>query len=157
MTKGLSEELRERAAAFEGRPEALIETLHLVQSELGHVSAAVQSELATMLGLTIAQVHGVVTFYHAFTDEPRGRHTIRLCEGTACHVGGSKAIREVLERRLGIRAGETTADRVVTLETVACLGACALAPAMIMDGVYHGKLTPETVVTTLDALLEEDG
>jgi NADH-quinone oxidoreductase subunit E len=98
----------------------------------------------------LSSVYGVVTFYAQFHLTPRGRHTIRACQGTACHVKGARRVLDVIERRLGIQPGETTLDLRFTLETVACLGACFLAPTMMVDDQYFGKLTPRDVESVLE-------
>ena len=149
--------LREEIDRAAGRPEKLIHALRRVQETVGFISPASEALVADALGVTIARVHGVVTFYHLFYTAPRGRHTVRLCRGTACHVGGADRIQAAIERRLGIGPGETTDDLAVTLETVACLGACALSPVMVVDEVYHGLLTPEKAVAIVERTLEEDG
>jgi NADH-quinone oxidoreductase subunit E len=95
----------------------------------------------------------VATFYKSFSLEPRGRHLCTVCMGTACHVRGGVAILEHFERKLGIRAGETSPDREYTLERVNCLGACALAPLAIVDGRYHGQMTETKANQVLEALI----
>jgi NADH-quinone oxidoreductase subunit E len=97
-----------------------------------------------------ARVYGVTTFYAQFHLEPRGRHIVRVCRGTACHVGGSAGILRQVQEFLGVRDGETTPDLQFTLETVACLGACALAPVMVVDGTYYGRLTESRALDVLD-------
>ncbi len=97
--------------------------------------------MAGRLGLPPAHVWTVATFYKSFSLEPRGRHTCTVCLGTACHVRGGAAILEHMERKLGLRAGETSPDQEFTLERVNCLGACALAPLVVVDGEYHGQMT----------------
>ena len=94
-------------------------------------------------------MYGVVTFYAQFYLTPRGRHTVRVCRGTACHVRGGKNVRKSVEQVLGIEENETTPDAKFTFETVACLGACALAPVLLVDKSYFGKLTPAKVEQVL--------
>ncbi|HUU43400.1 MAG TPA: NAD(P)H-dependent oxidoreductase subunit E, partial [Planctomycetota bacterium] len=101
--------------------------------------------------IRLARVYGVVSFYAQFYTEPRGRHTIRACRGTACHVKGADRIIDAVERTLGIADGETTPDMFFCLETVACLGACFLAPAMMIDNQYFGRLTPQRVQSVLES------
>ncbi|MGZ5425502.1 MAG: NADH-quinone oxidoreductase subunit NuoE family protein, partial [Candidatus Aminicenantales bacterium] len=97
--------------------------------------------VAKALGMPLIDVVGVATFYRAFSLEPRGKHTCLVCLGTACHVRGGPKILEELERKLDVPAGETTKDGQFTLETVACLGCCAIGPVVVVDGEYHGHAT----------------
>jgi len=150
--KALHAEIEDAA----GRSDRLIHVLRRVQETVGFISPESEALIADRLGVPVARVHGVVTFYHLFYTSPRGRHTVRLCQGTACHVGGADRILKAIERRLGVTPGETTDDLAVTLETVACLGACALSPVMVVDETYHGLLTPEDAVSIVDRTLEED-
>jgi NADH-quinone oxidoreductase subunit E len=96
--------------------------------------------LSETLNLPLSQIYSVATFYHAFSLKPRGAHLVRVCMGTACHVRGAAHILDRLETKLKIRAGETTRDRQVTLETVNCLGACALGPITVVDNAYNGQM-----------------
>ena len=156
MTQRLPSRLRKQIEPLTRRRESLIEILHAVQEEEGCVSIASEMAIADLLGLSVAEVHGVVTFYHAFSTEPRGRHVIRLCEGTACHVGGSAQLLQVLEGHLGIQAGETTLDRSITLETVACLGACALSPVMVVNGKVYGRMNPKRIENILSQYCKKE-
>jgi NADH-quinone oxidoreductase subunit E len=97
-------------------------------------------------GFSLAQLYGVATFYSQFYLEPRGRHIINVCDGTACHVKGAPRLVTTLEEELGIKAGESTADLRVTLEVVYCLGSCALAPMAVIDGQVVGRLVPEKIL-----------
>lgn len=129
---------------------ALIPVLQQAQDHYGYLPEAVLEEIARRLRLPLSIVYGVVTFYAQFHLTPRGRHTIRSCQGTACHVKGGKAVLEALQRALGIRSGETTPDLRFTLETMACLGCCFLAPALLIDDQYFGKLTARDVESVLE-------
>ncbi len=97
------------------------------------------------MDLPLVQVYGVATFFRAFSLKPRGKHIVSVCLGTACHVRGAPAVLDQVKRRLGIEPGETTEDMQFTLETVNCLGACALGPIVVMDSVYHGQMRPGKV------------
>jgi NADH:ubiquinone oxidoreductase subunit E len=110
----------------------------------------VQHKLARGLNISTSHVYGVVSFYSFFTMVPRGRHTIRLCLGTACYVRGAPEIQAKIEQELGIGVGETTPDRRFTLEAVRCLGACGLAPVMMVNEDTHGALEPGTVLQILE-------
>jgi NADH-quinone oxidoreductase subunit E len=146
--------LAERIEAFAGRPEELIRALQLVQEELGHVPEELQERIADTLGVSIGRVHGVVTFYHLFRTQPAGRHTIRLCLGTACYVLGADRILATLQEHLGVPVGGTTEDGLFTLGIVRCLGTCSLAPVMMVDEDVHGRLTPERVLDVLETYAE---
>jgi len=118
---------------YTGKPGSLIPVLEESQGILGYLPHEIQHRVAQGLNLPQSQVFGVVTFYSFFTMVPRGRHTIRLCMGTACYVRGGKRNLDRLTQDLGIDAGDTTPDRRFSLETVRCLGACGLAPVMVID------------------------
>jgi len=123
-------------------PGPLLEMLHVVQDELGCVPAAAVPLLADALNLSRAEVHGVVSFYHHFRGEKPGSTVVRLCRAEACQSMNARALEEHATRRLGIACGATTADGRVTLEAVYCLGNCACAPAMMVNGELHGRVTP---------------
>jgi len=127
----------------------LIGILQDVQAEFNFLPRKPLEHVAKKLGIPEAQVWGVATFFRAFSLKPRGKHLIHVCMGTACHVRGSKRILEECERELSIAAGETTKDMNFTLETVNCLGACALGPILVLDGEYHGRITVEGAKNTL--------
>jgi len=153
----LPSKLREEIEGHAEHPETLIHVLRRVQETMGFISPASEAFVADQLDIPISRVHGVVTFYHLFYTTPRGRHTVRLCQGTACHVAGADRILTALSTHLGIVPGETTDNLAITLETVACLGACALAPVMVVDDIYHGLLTPDEAVAIVERALEEEG
>ncbi|MBN2496752.1 MAG: NAD(P)H-dependent oxidoreductase subunit E [Deltaproteobacteria bacterium] len=121
----------------------LINVLHDLQAELRYLPRQALERAASHLGVPEAHLFGVATFYEGFHLEPRGEHICTVCMGTACHVRGAPRLVEQAERDLGIRAGQTTPDMRLTLETVNCVGACALGPLVIFDGKYHGNMTPD--------------
>jgi len=123
----------------------LIAVLQDVQEHFGYLPASALEEISRCAGIPLSRIYGVVTFYAQFYTEPRGRHTVRCCRGTACHVKGAGRVLSAVERTLGVTEGETTPDMLFYLETVACLGTCFLAPAMMIDDQYFGKLTPQHV------------
>jgi NADH-quinone oxidoreductase E subunit len=129
---------------------ALIPILQASQEEYGYLPEIVLFDIAKRLNIPIAKVYGVVTFYSQFHLKPRGKHIIRACQGTACHVRGGKTILQTLEDELGVKAGHTTDDLRFTLETVACIGACGLAPVMQVNNDTHGRLTPEKIKAVLE-------
>lgn len=130
-------------AEFDDRRWNLVPLLQTVQERLGYLSEDAIHRVAEHLGLSPSDVFGVATFYSQFRFSPPGRHHIKVCQGTACHVRGSGLIMEELSLRLGIESGETTEDREYSLERVACYGSCALAPVVIVDDKVHGRMTPK--------------
>jgi NADH:ubiquinone oxidoreductase subunit E len=127
---------------FKGKPGGLIPVLEEAQVCLEYIPLSVQKKIASELNLPLSRVYGVVTFYSFFTMTPRGKHTVRVCLGTACYVRGGKALTEALQKQFGVKEGETTADRMFTLETVRCLGACGLGPVIVVDEDVHGRVKP---------------
>jgi len=127
----------------------LIGVLQHVQDRFGYLPPAALEEISQRTGIPLSRVYGVISFYAQFYTEPHGKHTIRCCRGTACHVKGSRSVIAAVERALGVRDGETTPDMLFYLETVACLGTCFLAPAMLIDDQYYGKLTPRRIKSIL--------
>src|SRR5450759_498236 len=140
FTEEQVEKLDSIIARHKGKPGGLIPVLEEAQVALEYLPVPVQKRIAKGLNLPFSRVYGVVTFYSFFTMTPRGRHTVRACLGTACYVRGGKAIAETLQKALGINDGETTPDRMFTLETVRCLGACGLGPVVVVDEDIHGRL-----------------
>ena len=135
-----AETLDRLIAAHRDQPGGLLPLLHAVQEAFGYVDDAAVPAIAKALSLSRAEVHGVLTFYHDFRRQPAGRHVLRLCRAESCQSMGSEALAEGLKRRLGIEFGDTTPDGRITLESVYCLGNCALSPAAMLDGRLHGRL-----------------
>ena len=142
--------LDEIIARFKGKPGGLIPVLEEAQVTLEYLPISIQERIAKGLNLPLAQVYGVVTFYSFFTMKPRGRHTIRVCLGTACYVRGGKTIAESLVKEFNVTEGETTPDRRFTYETVRCLGACGLAPVIVVDDNVHGRIKTQKMKSVLD-------
>ncbi|MDD5453637.1 MAG: NADH-quinone oxidoreductase subunit NuoE [Candidatus Bipolaricaulis sp.] len=157
MTVATETRVAELVKAYAGRPSELIQALHRVQSELGHVPQEAQAVVAAVVGVPLSQVRGVVTFYHFFRTSPVGRHTLRLCLGTACHVRGAENILKAIREELGVGLGETSADGAFTVEGVRCLGACGLAPVMMVDDDVYGKLDPKRTKRILRQIREGEG
>jgi NADH:ubiquinone oxidoreductase subunit E len=132
-----------------GKAGGLIPVLEEAQVCLEYLPLPVQKRIAAGLNLPLSRVYGVVTFYSFFTMTPRGKHTVRVCLGTACYVRGGKALAEALEKQFGIKEGETTADRLFTLESVRCLGACGLGPVIVVDEDVHGRVKPAKIKEVL--------
>jgi NADH-quinone oxidoreductase subunit E len=123
----------------------LIAILQQTQDEYGYLPKSVMKEITKLTDVPLTRIFGVVTFYSQFTLTPRGKHAIKICNGTACHVRGVDEVKEKVKEHLSVTEGETTADFQFTLETVACIGTCFLAPVMMVDDRYFGKLTTDSV------------
>jgi len=136
--------------AHRGDRGGLIAILEEIQGRYGHLPQAALRIISEGTGRSLVDVYGIATFYRAFSLAPRGRHLVCACQGTACHVRGASRVVEELERQLGIKAGETTQDGEFTLETVNCLGACALGPVVVIDGRYFSKVARSRVRQLLD-------
>jgi len=147
-TKALDEILRQ----FPSPTEAdIIPILQAIQERYGYLPPEILEAASRRTRLPLNRMCGVATFYSQFSYQPRGRHTIRVCRGTACHVRGSARILAAVSNMLGISEGETTDDLRFTLETVACLGTCFLSPAVMVDNRFFGKVTADQIKNLLDA------
>jgi bidirectional [NiFe] hydrogenase diaphorase subunit len=131
---------------YQFQQDCLIEVLHKAQDLFGFLELDVLFYVARSLKLPPSRVYGVATFYHLFSLKPQGEHTCVVCMGTACFVKGAERIMERVEELIGIRAGQTTTDRKVSLLTARCIGACGIAPAVVLDGQTAGHQTPESVL-----------
>jgi len=134
--------LEEILDRHERAPSSIIAILQDVQDEVNYLPEGALRYVADSLDIPVAKVFGLATFYRAFSLEPRGEHIVQVCTGTACHVRGAVKIIDVLEREMALRAGETDERLEFTLETVNCLGACALGPVVVVDGDYYGEMNP---------------
>jgi len=130
--------------------QALIETLHTVQSSFGYLDDDSIRFVARSLRVPLSQAYGVVTFYHYFSLKPPGKHTITVCAGTACYIKGADKLIEAAEKRLGISQGQTTSDGEISLMTARCVGACSRAPVVLSDGAVAGEMTPEQMLEQLE-------
>ena len=131
------------AAQDEATPERLIPLLQDIQAAEGYVSRQAMAAVAEALGTTSSRVYGVATFYNQFRFKPVGKYHIMICRGTACHVKGSAAVLKMCEEVLGIKAGDTTRDGLFSIEVVACIGACGLAPVISVNGEFHAKVNAD--------------
>jgi NADH-quinone oxidoreductase subunit E len=141
---------------YRGQEGALIPVLQEAQEVYGYLPEEVLNCISRALKVSMSRIYGVVTFYSQFNLTPRGRHTVRVCRGTACHVRGGKSVRKAVQQFLGVRENETTEDLNFTFETVACLGACALAPVLLVNKNYYGKLTPAKVEQVLKRYMSKE-
>jgi NADH-quinone oxidoreductase subunit E len=139
------------------QPSRLIPILQAVQEQYHYLPEEVLAYVATSLGVPPSKVYGVATFYAHFALEPKGRHVIRLCDGTACHVKNSLPIYDAIRKALSLSGKrKTTEDMAFTVETVACLGACGLAPVMLTDEEVHGQVTPESAVALIETIRSQE-
>jgi NADH-quinone oxidoreductase subunit E len=143
MTKASDIKLKtkEIVKKYKGDKSALIAVLQDIQGTFNHLPKEALTAAGKALGIPASRIYEVATFYTAFSLKPRGEHIVKVCMGTACHVRGAAAIQDKMERTLGIMPGETSVDKKFTLETVNCVGACALGPVVVIDTEYHGQVT----------------
>lgn len=140
---------------YGGGREDILAILQDVQAEYNYLPREAMTRVSELTGVPMTQIATLATFFHAFALNPRGRHIVTVCMGTACHVRGAPLVLEELERELGIKNGETTEDMMFTIETVNCVGACALGPLVIVDGKYHGNVKVSEVEKLLAQYKEE--
>lgn len=136
-------------AAYKDQPGALIPILQRAQALYGYLPPAVIRWIADRFDLAPGKVHGVATFYAQFSLEPRGEHVLRVCDGTACHVKGAQRLAAAVEDEHGVAPGATTEDGALTVETVYCMGSCALAPVTVLDGEIMGQVRPDDLLAEL--------
>ncbi len=153
-----AEELKVKSyiTKYNNEKKALISILQEIQEEYNYLPQEVLRIVSKALGIPLIDIIGVATFYRAFSLEPRGKHLITVCLGTACHVRGGPKILEEFERKLNIEAGETSKDGQFSLETVACLGCCAIGPVVVIDGNYHAQITIRKVGSILKKHIKKD-
>lgn len=145
MAVSTIDELDEMLAPYAGLKGATIPMLQKVQENLGYVSPEAVKRIAKIARVSESEVFGVATFYAQFRFVPRGKHTVKVCLGTACHVKGAQRILEIVEDELGVKEGGTTEDMEYTLESVACFGSCGLSPVVLVDQDFHGRQTVSTI------------
>ncbi len=139
------------------KKSSLIPILQKVQDEYRYLPQEILAFTSTALDIPPATVFGVATFYAQFSLEPKGKNLIKICDGTACHIRGNKTLIDAIRKTLGLKPGEkTTQDMRYTLETVSCLGACSLAPAVVINDKIYGHMTPEKAVAAIRAIEHED-
>ncbi len=149
--------LEEIVNKYRGDKSAVISIFHELHETYGYLDEKIMEELARRAGYQLSQLYGLATFYTQFRLEPVGEHIIKICHGTACHVRNAQGLIDEAERTLGIRPGQTSPDRKFTLETVNCVGTCALAPVVVVDGKYHGRMTPSKMQKLLKQYTEKGG
>lgn len=134
--------LRDVITKYQRKESNLIQILHMAQTIFGYLPEEVQSFIASEMDMPLSKLSGVVSFYSLFSTEPKGRHVIQVCLGTACYVRGGKKVLDKINKTLLIDVGQTTEDRRFTLEVMRCIGACGLAPALSIDGEIHKRVNP---------------
>jgi NADH:ubiquinone oxidoreductase subunit E len=137
------------------RPGATMVILNELQSRIGFISPAMQEYVANKLHEPVSKIHGVITFYSFFTTQPRGKHTIKFCLGTACYVGGSPQLLEKARQALHIEPGQTTEDGNITIEICRCVGACSQAPVIVVDEVVQGRMKPSKIPQIIRGMQDE--
>jgi NADH-quinone oxidoreductase subunit E len=142
--------VRELVEKWKDREGNLIMILHAIQNEFGYVPRGVANELAKELGVNLARIYEVITFYHYFRLVPPGQHNVQVCTGTACYLKGSTELIEALEGKLGVKMGQTLPDNEYHVETVRCIGCCGMAPAIVVDGETHGRLCRKDIPGIID-------
>ncbi len=143
---------------YEGKRSALIAILQEVQEEYRYLPEEILTYVATAMDISPATVYGVATFYAQFSLAPKGKYVIKICDGTACHVRGSSVLQEALEKKLGFSKDKTTTDDLLfTLEMVSCLGACGLAPVMMVNDQVYGQVTAQMVDEIIDEIIKKEG
>ncbi|NUQ37586.1 MAG: NAD(P)H-dependent oxidoreductase subunit E [Caldilineales bacterium] len=141
--------LEDVLAQYQGQRGALIPILQKAQDVYGYLPPQVLQRIARSTGVAVSKVYGVATFYAQFYLQKRGRHILKLCDGTACHVKGTPVLATALEDHFGVQPGQTTEDGALTVEVVYCLGSCALAPVAVLDGQVMGRMRQEMLVRTV--------
>ena len=147
--KELQEKVNKALAKHDTDKSLLVDILQDIQAGIGYLPKEALEKTSKQLGVPLSRIYSVATFFKAFSLTERGRHLINVCMGTACHVRGAAKVLEKIEQELNINSGETTKDLKYTLETVNCVGACALGPMVIIGEDYHGEMTPEGIVSVL--------
>ncbi|MBW1913764.1 MAG: NADH-quinone oxidoreductase subunit NuoE [Deltaproteobacteria bacterium] len=143
--------------AYKDKKWGLIPMLQKIQEDIGYIPPEAIDPVAEALNIPASHVQGVVTFYAGFALEPKGKNVLKVCRGTACHVKGGQSVLRMVEKELDLEEGQTSPDYQFTLETVACLGACFLAPAMMVNRDYYGKLSPTKVSNVLEQYEKDKG
>ena len=154
--QNIKKELEPILEKYKDTKGALIPILQQAQAKFGYLSEEVMTEIANALLMSPSDIYGVATFYAQFRFKPVGKNVIKICHGTACHVGGSESIAAMLEKKLGIKGGETTEDGLFSIQEVACLGCCSLAPVCMINGTTYAKLTSDKLSKIIDQYIEAD-
>jgi NADH-quinone oxidoreductase subunit E len=149
-------DVQNHVATWRGEEGNLIMILHAIQNQHGYVPREAAMALSRELGVTLARIYEVITFYHYFKLQPPGKHSVVVCNGTACYLKGSLELLNELRARLGISEGQTTADRHVHLDVVRCIGCCGMSPALVVDGKTHGRVKTSEIGGILDSIKKQE-
>jgi NADP-reducing hydrogenase subunit HndA len=139
------EKIKEICTSFNNDPQELINVLHKCQEHFGYLPAEVQEVISMEMSVPVAKIYGVVTFYSFFTMTPKGRHPISICMGTACYVRGAEKVLDEFKKELGLQVGQTTGDGKFSLSSLRCVGACGLAPVVLVGDKTYGRVAPDDV------------
>lgn len=155
IDKKIREEVQEILKVYKQEKDNLIQILNDVQEKYGYIPKVAQEEISEYLGIPMAEVYGVVTFYSRFTLEPKGKYNISVCLGTACFVKGSQQILDRLKERLNLEEGKTSEDGKFSIDTTRCVGACGIAPVFTVNGEVYGRATVKKLDEVLDGLMKQ--
>mgnify|MGYP000898262912 FL=1 len=137
-------------------PGAAMVVLNNLQGRIGYITKPMQAYIAERMNVPLSKIHGVVSFYSFFTTEPRGKHVIKFCIGTACYVGGAEQLIDKTKQVLGINPGQTTPDGMITVEVCRCVGACSQAPVIVVDDLNHGKMQATRINNVINQILQSE-
>jgi len=152
----LAERLVKILEEHKNKPGSLMVILNDVQAKIGFVSKQIQQFIANYLKVPVSKVHGVISFYSFYTTQPRGKHTVKFCIGTACYVGGAEQLIDKAKQLIGIEMGQTTTDGNITMEDCRCVGACSQAPVVVVDEVIHGRVQPGKMASIIRTIERQD-
>ena len=149
LETGIRRDVQRHVARWSGEEGNLIMILHAIQNQYGYVPREVAMELARELGVKLARIYEVITFYHYFKLQPPGKHNVTVCNGTACYLKGAAGLLNELRAQLGVGEGQTTPDREFHVDVVRCIGCCGMSPAIVCDGKTHGRVKPTDIAPIL--------
>jgi NADH-quinone oxidoreductase subunit E len=152
LESGVRKDVQAHVARWRDEEGNLIMVLHAVQNQYGYIPREVAMELSRALGVRLARIYEVITFYHYFKLQPPGKHQVTVCNGTACYLKGSGALLGELRVQLGVGEGQTTPDREFQVEVVRCIGCCGMAPAVVCDGKTHGRVNPSDISGIIEGI-----
>jgi NADH-quinone oxidoreductase subunit E len=152
LASSVRRDVQAQVERWRGEEGNLIMILHAIQNQHGYVPREVAMELSRALGVRLARIYEVITFYHYFKLQPPGKHHVTVCNGTACYLKGAAGLLAELRTQLGVGEGQTTPDREFHVEVVRCIGCCGMSPAMVCDGTTHGRVQPSDIAGLLAAL-----